>query len=144
MSRSGLSATVKAMDITASTLDGVIDAARQLAGSRPATSDVQALVRRVSLVPSVRVELRAADATIYSGAHEVLVARAGLASGVLTVFVVADLARAVLGSEPLARATRDGVRLEVHDADSLEAGERLIRWRIGLERFGPQWRAASP
>jgi hypothetical protein len=141
-------ATVKAMDITgparAPALDGVIDAARRLDQTRPTPSEARVLVRRVSLWPSVRVELRGDEATVYSGPGAVPVARVRLGTGAMTVFVIIDLARSLLVTEPLAQATRDGVRLDVRDANSLQAGERLIRWRIDLERFGPQWRAASP
>jgi hypothetical protein len=148
MCRPRFSATVKAMDITGpartATLDGVIDAARRLAPVRPTLSQARVLVRRVSLWPSVRVELRGDDAALYSRAGDTFVAQVGLATGALTVFVIADLAHSVVLVEPLARVTRDGVGLDVRDADSLQAGERLIRWRIDLERSGPQWREASP
>jgi hypothetical protein len=42
----------------------------------------------------------------------------------------------------------DCVTLRVRDAivgtDSRTAAEALLRWRVDLERFGPQLRAASP
>jgi hypothetical protein len=148
MCRAPFSATVKAMDITGPArtpaLDGVIDAARRFAPARPALSEARVLVRRVSRWPSVRVELRGDDAAVYSGPGAIHVAQIRLGTGAMTVFVVLDLARSLLVTEPLVRATSDGVGLDVRDADSLRAGERLIRWRIDLERFGPQWRAASP
>jgi hypothetical protein len=137
-------ASVKAMDITAPALDGVIDAARRLTPRRPALSQTRALVRRVSLLPSVRVEVRGDDVAIYSGPGETLVARVALATGALTVFVGADAARRLTGSQAPVRVTPDGVGLDVRDADDRKAAERLIRWRIDLERFGPQWREASP
>jgi hypothetical protein len=137
-------AMVKAMDITAPALDGVIDAARRLIPPRPALSETRALVRRVSRLPSVRVELRGDEIAIYSGPGETLVARVGLATGAVTVFVGADAAPRLAAGRPPVRVTRDGVGLDVRDADDREAAEWLIRWRIDLERFGPQWREASP
>jgi hypothetical protein len=41
------------------------------------------------------------------------------------------------------RAT-DCVTLRVRDTDSRTAAEALLRWRVDVERFGPQLRAASP
>jgi hypothetical protein len=143
-----LPANLDPMNITKASrtpaLDGVIHAARRLSAAPPAPSEARVLVRRVSLWPSVRVEVRGDDAAVYSGARDTFVARIGLATSTLTVFVVADMTRTLIATEPLLRPTRDGVRLDVHDADSRKAGERLIRWRIDLERFGPQWREASP
>lgn len=143
-----LPANLNPMDITGLSrtpeLDGVIDAARRLSVATPAHSEARVLVRRVSLWPSVRVELRGDDAAVYSGIRDTFVARVGLATSTLVVFVVAEMTHTLIATEPLLRATRDGVRLDVRDAGSLKAGERLIRWRIDLERFGPQWREASP
>jgi hypothetical protein len=136
------------MDITGPTrtpdLDGVIDAARRLAPRRPAVDEARVLVRRVSLWPSVRVALRGDAAAVYSGVRESFVARIDLGTGALTVFVVTDLVAALVATEPLLALTRDGVRVEVRDVPTRKAGERLLRWRIDLERFSPQLREASP
>jgi hypothetical protein len=51
---------------------------------------------------------------------------------------------ALVATEPLLRLTHDGVRLDVSDASSRRVGERVIRWRIDLERFSPQLWEASP
>jgi hypothetical protein len=110
----------------------------------PGSSEAGALVRRISAWPFVRVELRGEDAAVHSGVRDTFIARLDLGTGALTVFVLADLVRSLVASEPLVRATRDGVRLAVRDPSSREAGERLIRWRIDLERFSPQLREASP
>jgi hypothetical protein len=106
--------------------------------------DALALVSRVRLWPFARVEAQGACTTIHSGAGDACIARLDLTTGALAVFVAADLARLLARSEPRARATRDGVRLDVRDADSGAAGERMLRRRIDLVRFGPQLAEASP
>lgn len=106
--------------------------------------DALALIGRVRRWPFARVEAQGACTTIHSGAGDAAIARLDLATGALEVFVAADLARLLARSEPHARATRDGVRLDVRDADSGAAGERVLRWRIDRVRFGPQLRDASP
>jgi hypothetical protein len=125
-------------------LDGVIDAARRLTPATPARSEVAVLVRRISLWPFVRVELRGDDAAVHSGVRDTSIARLNLGTGALTIFVIADMVRSLVQTEPLLRMTREGVRIDVSDIESRKAGERLIRWRIDLERFGPQLREASP
>src|SRR3954462_10047725 len=96
------------------------------------------LVRWGRRRPSARLEVEGACTTIHSGVGDLRIARLDLGTGGLTVFVVADLARQLVRSDPRVRATRDGVRLDIHDAASRAAGERVLRWRIDLERFGPQ------
>jgi hypothetical protein len=103
-----------------------------------------ALVRRVRLWPFARIEAQGACTTIHSGVGDACIARLDLTTGALAVFVAADQARLLAQSEPRARATRDGVRLDVRDADSGAAGERMLRWRIDLVRFRPQMADASP
>ncbi|HWI74991.1 MAG TPA: hypothetical protein VNT55_23720 [Baekduia sp.] len=102
------------------------------------------LIRRVRQWPFLRVDLRGDDAALHSGLRDALVARLDLLTGALTVFVAADLARPLVATEPLLRLGRGGVDLAVVDDDSRRAAERLIRWRIDLERFGVQLREASP
>src|SRR3954468_12518428 len=111
---------------------------------RAVVAEALELVRWVRRWPSARVEVEGACTTIHSGVGDLRIARLDLGTGGLTVFVGADLARQVIRSDPRVRATRDGVRLDVHDADSRAAGERVLRWRMDLERFGPQLREASP
>jgi hypothetical protein len=110
----------------------------------PRPSEARVLVQRVSAWLFVRVELRGEDAAVHSGVRDACVARLDLGTGALTAFVVVDLVGALLETEPLLRVTRDGVGLDVIDADSRRAGERLLRWRIELERFRPQLGEASP
>jgi hypothetical protein len=90
------------------------------------------------------VDRRHGDAALRSGLRDGPIARLNLRTGALTVFVNADMVRSLVETQPMLRLTRDGVRLDVIDAESRRTGERLIRWRIGLERFGPQMREASP
>jgi hypothetical protein len=116
---------------------GAASAARQL-------SEARVLVRRISLWPFVRVDLQGDDVAVHSGVRDTLIAKLNLVTGALTAFVIADTANSLIEEEPLLRATRDGVRLDVTDAHSRMTGERLIRWRIDLERFGAQLGEASP
>jgi hypothetical protein len=111
---------------------------------RAVVAEALELVRGVRQWPSARVEVQGACTTIHSGVRDLRIARLDLGTGGLTVFIDADLAGQLVRSEPRVRATRDGVRLDIHDADSRAAGERVLRWRIDLERFGPQLRDASP
>src|SRR5438309_1944331 len=97
-------------------------------------SEAHELVRRVSPWPFVRVDMRGIDAALHSGPRDTLIARLNLLTGELTAFVIADMASSLLSAEPLLRVTRDGVHLDVVDHDSREAGERLIRWLIDVER----------
>jgi hypothetical protein len=110
----------------------------------PWPSEAEVLLRRVSRWPYVRVDLRGRDAAIYSGIPETCVARLDVETGALTVFVSAEDVTPLLETEPLLRVSREGVHLDVHDTGSRTAGERVLRWRIDLERFAPQLRAASP
>jgi hypothetical protein len=106
--------------------------------------DAWALLRRVALWPSVRVDVRGDDAAVHSGAGDACIARLNLRTGALTAFVRPDLVGALVEAQPGVQLTRDGVRLNVSDQGSRTAAERLMRWRIDLERFGPQLREASP
>jgi hypothetical protein len=106
-------------------------------------SEAHELVRRVSRWPSVRVESNGLEAAVHSNPGGTLVARLNLLTGALTGFAVGDMG-SLLATESLLRVTRDGVHLDVVDPDSREAGERLIRWLVDLQRFGPQFGEASP
>jgi hypothetical protein len=104
----------------------------------------QALLRRICTWPSVRVDLRGDDAALHSGVHDACIARLNLRTGALTAFVAADQVSTIVDAEPLLRLTGDGVRLNVNSTGTRTTGERLMRWRVDLERFGPQMREASP
>jgi hypothetical protein len=108
------------------------------------TTTAWVLVRRIRSWPFVRIEQRGDRVAIRGGVRDTSLARLDLGSSTLTIFVVADLLPALVATEPLLRRTDDGVRLALSDATSLDTGERLLRWRVDLERFGPQLREASP
>jgi hypothetical protein len=130
------------MDITT-----VIHTARRLALTPPEpekTSEAAVLAHRISAWPFVRLEQRGDHAVIHSGVRDTFIARLELGTGALTACVDAELVTTLVASEPLLRVTRDGVRVDVVDADSRQAAERLLRWRIDLERFAPQLGEASP
>ncbi|MDW5594232.1 hypothetical protein VSS74_07790 [Conexibacter stalactiti] len=107
-----------------------------------ALSDAQALLRHAESSPYVDVDQRRDRATIRrAGAR---IATLDLESGALTIFLSAELVSPIVAAHPQLRTARDGVRLDVHDSDSLTAGEQLLRWRIGHELFASQWQNASP
>jgi hypothetical protein len=62
----------------------------------------------------------------------------------VSVTVPRDAAGPTLEGHSRLRGTADGVRVRVSDGDARTAAEALLRWRVELERFGPQLRAASP
>ncbi|HEY6762153.1 MAG TPA: hypothetical protein VI318_21825 [Baekduia sp.] len=115
-----------------------------LLSDSPTLVEAVELVRRVRMWPFVRVTIEADSAALHSGVRDTFIARLDLRTGGLTAYVAGDQGRPLVAAEPLARSTRNGVRIEVVDAESRRAGERLIRWRIDLERFGVQFREASP
>jgi hypothetical protein len=106
--------------------------------------EAEVLLHCVSKWPYVRVDVQGDDAGINSGIPRTCVARLRVDTGALTVFVSAEEVTTLLATEPLIRRSSEGVYLGVHDTDSRTAGERLLRWRLDLERFAPQLRAASP
>jgi hypothetical protein len=126
---------ITTMDITAPTT--IPSQCRQLDAAH-------ALLDRICTWPSVRVDVRGDDAEVHSGVCDTCIARLDLRTGALTAFVAADQASTIVEAEPLLRLTGDGVRLNVNSTGTRTTGERLMRWRIDLERFGPQLREASP
>jgi hypothetical protein len=62
----------------------------------------------------------------------------------LTAYVPAEMVSPLLENDPQLRGTSDGASVHVTDAETRRAAESLMRWRIELERFGPQLREASP
>jgi hypothetical protein len=106
--------------------------------------EARTLLARISSWPSVRVDRRGDDAAVYSGVRNTRIARLNLRTGLLTAFVDADTGCAITAADPRLRLTPDGVRLNVSTTDSCMRGERLMRWRLDLERFDAQLREASP
>jgi hypothetical protein len=102
------------------------------------------LVRRIREWPAVRIEKRGPCAVLLSGARDVPIAELDVSTGALAAFIPPDLARSIVRDEPLLQLARDCVRITLVDDASRRAAERLLRWRINLERFRPQLREASP
>jgi hypothetical protein len=102
------------------------------------------LLRHVGRWPFVRVTVRGRRATVHGGGTDLPLAVIDLAEGTLAAYVPADLGRRLVRREPAFQLTRDGVRIALVDDASRRAGERLLRRRIDLERYGAQMRESSP
>jgi hypothetical protein len=76
--------------------------------------------------------------------HDLVVGTLNLVMQALSVDVPPDAVTARLASDPLLRRTADGVSVHVSDIESRTAAETLLRWRVDLQRFAPQFGAASP
>jgi hypothetical protein len=102
------------------------------------------LLRRLDAWPFLRIERRGQRAVLYGSVRHQVIGTLDLRTGTLTADVGPDLSRELRESHPRLQVTRRGVRLDVTDAGSRMAAEALVRWRVDLERFAPQWREASP
>jgi hypothetical protein len=100
------------------------------------------LLRRLDSWAYLRIERR--PGCVILRVRDLVVGALNLASHVLSVDVPGDMVGPLLEAQPHLRATKDGVSVHVTDLDSRAAAEALLRWRIDLERFGPQLLAASP
>ena len=109
-----------------------------------ALMDPGGLLRRLGAWAFLRVERRGMRAVLFAGDRDRPVGTVDLRTGTLTVDVGPDLVGPLLESHPELQATGGGVRLDVTDAERRAVGEAVVRWRIGLECFAPQWREASP
>jgi hypothetical protein len=107
-------------------------------------TDPGRLLCRLDAWPLLRVERRGAHAVLYGGDRGLPIGTVDVRTGTLTVPVRSDLRGPLLASHPELEVANGGVRLEVTDAERRVAAEALVRWRIGLERFAPQEREASP
>jgi hypothetical protein len=76
--------------------------------------------------------------------HDLVVGTPEPRDAPLSVNVPPDAVGPRLASDPLLRRTTARVGVHVTDSESRTAAETLLRWRVGLERFAPQLRAASP
>jgi hypothetical protein len=102
------------------------------------------LLRRLDASPFIRVERRGRRAVLHVSDRDRVIGALDLWTGTLTAVVAPDLSRQLLAHDPRLQVTRRGVRVDVTDAGSRMAAEALVRWRVDLERFAPQWREASP
>jgi hypothetical protein len=107
-------------------------------------TDPGRLLRRLDALPFLRIERRGVRAVLYGADRDQRIGTVDVSTGTLTVDVGPDLRGPLLERHPELRLANGGVRLDVTDAARRVAAEDLVRWRIGLERFGPQWREASP
>ena len=107
-------------------------------------TDPGRLLRRLEDWPFLRIERRGVRAVLYEGDRDQPIGTVDLCTGTLTLEVRTDLRGTLLERHPQLQLTRSGVRLDVTDAQRCVTAEDLVRWRIGLERFAPQLREASP
>jgi hypothetical protein len=110
--------------------------------STPNTSELRALVRHLGCWPYLHIERM--DPVTMLRVRGLVVGRLNLESRAVSVDIPPDMVSPLLDRHPQLRATAGGVSVQVTDADSRTAAEALLRWRIELERFGPQLRCASP
>jgi hypothetical protein len=106
--------------------------------------DVAELVERVARSPFLRAEHREHLVCLHSTVTDLVVAMVDVSERELTVDVPGDLVPSLLDRHAGLRATGNGVRLEIHDAAGLRSAEAVLRWRIGLQLYARQARAASP
>jgi hypothetical protein len=106
------------------------------------TSELGELLRHLDSWVCLRVERRTDRVTLR--VHDVVVGTLNLQSCGLLVNVPPGMMGPLLEGHPQLRGTRDSVSVRVNDADSRAAAEALLRWRVEIERYAPQLRAASP
>jgi hypothetical protein len=102
------------------------------------------LIHRVRQWPFVRVEAHADRVVLHAAAADAPIAELDRATGELCAFVPADLRASLVRAEPLVSEADGGVAITLADEQSRRAGERVLRRRVDLERFGAQLREASP
>jgi hypothetical protein len=100
------------------------------------------LLRRLDSWAYLRIDRR--PGCVILRMRDLVVGALNLASHVLSVDVPGDMVGPLLEAHPHLRETKNGVSVHITDLDSRAAAEALLRWRIDLERFGPQLLAASP
>jgi hypothetical protein len=100
------------------------------------------LLHRLDSWPYLRVERRPGSVSLR--VRDRVVGALNLASQVLSTDVPGDMVGRLLDAQPHLRETKNGVSVHITDVDGRAAAEALLRWRIELERFGPQLLAASP
>jgi hypothetical protein len=100
------------------------------------------LLRRLDSWPSLGIERR--TPRVILRVRDLVIGTLNLETRALLVDVPPCTEGPLLEGHPQLRRTKDGVRVHVTDLDSRAAAEALLRWRIALERFAGQLRAASP
>ena len=110
---------------------------------RPVLSgELGALLRQLDSWLLLHVERRTDCVTL--SVREVTVGTLRLESSSVLVNVPPAMMGPLLENRPQLRATKESVTVRVRDGDSRTAAEALLRWRVDLERYAPQLRAASP
>jgi hypothetical protein len=115
---------------------------RAIADRAPA--EPRRLLGRLDAWPFLRIERRGMRAVLYGGDRDQVIGTMDVRTGVLMVDVRPDAVGRLLGCHPQLQGVAGGVRLDVTDAGRGALAEGLLRWRLGLERFAPQLREASP
>lgn len=100
------------------------------------------LLRRLDSWPYLGIERR--TQRVILRVRDLVVGTLNLETRVLSISVPPRSERPLLEGHPEMQGTKDGVQVQVTDLDSRAAAEALLRWRIALERFAGQLRAASP
>jgi hypothetical protein len=104
--------------------------------------ELEELLHHLDSWPYLHIERRTDCAVLRM--HDLVVGTLNLVMDALSVDVPPVAVTATLASDPLLRRTADGVSVHVSDIESRTAAETLLRWRVDLERFAPQFGAASP
>jgi hypothetical protein len=104
--------------------------------------EVEELLHHLDSWPYLHIERRTDCAILRT--RDLVVGTLNLVMRALSVNVPPDAVGPRLESDPLLRRTTGGVSVHVTDIESRTAAEALVRWRVGLERFAWQLRAASP
>jgi hypothetical protein len=105
-------------------------------------SEVEELLHHLDSWPDLRIEHQTDCAILRM--RDLVVGTLDLAVHALSVNVPPGAAGRRLEIDPLLRRTTGGVSVRVTDIESRTAAEALVRWRVDLERFAWQLRAASP
>jgi hypothetical protein len=122
--------------------DPPVTAAPDTQTSSRQRGELAELLRHLESSPYLAIERRADGVTLR--VRERVVGTLNLASHDLSVTVPSGMVRLLVDNHPQLVETKDGVVLRVIDPDSCTAAEALLRWRVDLERFAGQLRAASP
>lgn len=104
--------------------------------------DLAGLLRQLDCGPHVQVQDRTDRVTFL--VRDLVVATLNCRTRVLSVNAAPDMVRLLLDGYSQLVRTKDSLNLCVIDAESCAAAEVLLRWRIDLEQFAHQLRAASP
>lgn len=111
-------------------------------GSTPCAGELAELLSHLACWPYLQTEREAQCVTVR--VRGVFVGALNTRTSTLFVNVPPDMVRVLLDTHPQLVGTKDGVALRIIDTASVTAAEAPLRWRIELERFAHQLRAASP